>query len=154
MKFRDNRFSLCSVSFFLLLIITQFLKQRLNTRIVFDSFLLRSIIMCLLGKVWKKNWWLIVCICFVSCFILIIIAKSPKSIVSFIRKSPKQRLERRDAFALFLFLSIICNPYIKFGVQLVTYFCCCFVFSFFLIIITKSPKRRLKTYCFCFVSSS
>ena len=55
MKFRDILFSLCFDSFFLLIIIImQSLKQRLNIRIVFDSFILRSIIMCLLCKVWIK----------------------------------------------------------------------------------------------------
>ena len=90
-----------------------------------------------------KNWWLIV-FCFVFFFFLFIITKSLK-----------RRLERRVAFASLRFFPVLllCVPYAKFGVKLVTYCFFCFDSLFILIIITKSPKWRLETYCFvCFVS--
>jgi len=71
MKFRDILFSLCFLSFFLL-IITQSLKQRLNTRIVLASFLLRRIIMCLLCKVWITICDLLFFASFLSFFFLLL----------------------------------------------------------------------------------
>jgi hypothetical protein len=162
----------CFVSFFFLFIITKSLKRRLERRVAFAS--LRFFPVLLLYVPYAKFGVKLVTYCFFcfdSFFIFIIITKSPKrrwkrialfaSFPSFfllLRSLPNASIlslgnlpneDWRDVMLLLCFFFLVhvllCNPYTKFGVQLVIY---CSFPPFLLLLLRNLPSEDWRHIAF------